>query len=314
MTSSTTTADLAPAKTKRSARREAKKQSLHHLSGGRWAKEVGWRYIVAIVALVFAAFPILYIIGVSLDPLGSTTASSLLPSSISLSNYEALLGGSKGPFLRWYLNTIIVCVLVTVIQILCSSLAAYAFSRLRFKGRRMGILALLLIMMFPNMLALIALYTMFTDLGQVYPAIRLSTMAGYILALLGGSLGQVWLIKGTLDSIPKSLDEAAIIDGASHFQVFWMILFPVLIPIIATTAMLAFVGVISEFIIGSIFLVDDANKTLAVGLYGLLQGDKSANYGVFAAGAVMVSVPVIVLFQFLQKYIVGDATSGAVKG
>ncbi|MDR0415817.1 MAG: ABC transporter permease subunit, partial [Propionibacteriaceae bacterium] len=108
--------------------------------------------------------------------------------------------------------------------------------------------------------------------------------------------------------------EAAIIDGASHFQVFSRILFPVLIPIIATTAMLAFVGVISEFILGSMFLKSGESMTLAVGLYGLLQGDKTANYGVFAAGAVMVSVPVVVLFLFLQKYIVGGATSGAVKG
>jgi arabinogalactan oligomer/maltooligosaccharide transport system permease protein len=286
----------------------------HHLTGGRWFREVGWRYIVAVVALVFAAFPIVFIIGVSFDPRGSTTASSILPSSISLSNYQTLLGGAKGPFLRWYLNTIIVCLLVTALQLACSALAAYAFSRLRFRGRRGGILLVLLIMMFPNFLAMTALYSMFTDLGTVFPAIRLSTLAGYILALMGGSLGQVWLIKGTLDSIPKSLDEAAIIDGASHFQVFRLILLPILVPIIATTAMLAFVGTISEFMIGSLFLVDNDTKTLAVGLYGLLQGDKSANYGVFAAGAVMVSVPVIILFQVLQRYIVGGATSGAVKG
>ena len=280
----------------------------------RWLMEVGWRYVVAVVALAFAAFPILYVIGVSLNPIGSVTGSTIIPKNVSWTNYTTLLGGSKGPFLRWYVNTLIVCAAITVIQLFVSALAAYAFSRLRFKGRRMGMLLLLLIMMFPNILAMIALYIMFSDLGKGIPALGLSTVAGYVFALLGGSLGQVWLIKGSMDSIPKELDEAAIIDGANHFQVFWRILLPTQIPIIATSAMLGFVGVISEFIIGSIFLTANNSKTLAVGLYGLLQGNRNANYGVFAAGAVMVSVPVILLFQFLQKYIVGGATAGAVKG
>ncbi|MDR2379033.1 MAG: sugar ABC transporter permease [Bifidobacteriaceae bacterium] len=287
-----------------------------HTAAGRkrWWVDVGWRYIVGIVMVLIVGVPVLYIVGVSLDPRGSTTGSSVFPSDITFDNYSTLLSGAKGPFLRWYLNTLIVCLFVTVLQILCSSLAAYAFSRLRFTGRRVGILALLLIMMFPNILAIIALYSMFTQLGEAFPVFGLSTIAGYVLCLMGGALGQVWLVKGTLDSIPQSLDEAAIIDGASHFQVFWLILFPVLIPIIATTAMLAFVGIISEFIIGSMFLKSADSMTLAVGLYGLLQGDKSGNYGVFAAGAVMVSVPVVVLFLFLQRYIVGGAVAGAVKG
>jgi len=174
--------------------------------------------------------------------------------------------------------------------------------------------ALLLIMMFPNILAMVAIYAMFTDLGKVFPAIGLSHILGYCVALSGGALGQVWLIKGTLDTIPKSLDEAAIIDGATHFQVFSKVLLPTLVPIIAVTSLLGFVGVISEFLIGQIFLTDPNSKTLAVGLYGMLAGDRSNNLGIFAAGAVLVAVPVIALFQYLQKYIVGGATAGAVKG
>ncbi|MDR2619980.1 MAG: sugar ABC transporter permease [Propionibacteriaceae bacterium] len=280
----------------------------------RWCMEVGWRYLVGLAVLVFAAFPILYVIGVSLNPIGSVTGTTMFPKEPSLVNYENLLGGAKGPFLKWYANTLLVCAVVTITQIVVSALAAYAFSRLRFAGRRGGMLALLLIMMFPNMLALIALYAMFTDLGKALPAVGLSTILGYIIALLGGSLGQVWLVKGALDAIPKELDEAAVIDGATHFQVFWRVLLPTLRPIIATTAMLAFVGVISEFIIGSQFLRDQNSYTLSVGLYGMLQGDKSANYGIFAAGAVLVAIPVVVLFQVLQKYIVGGAVAGAVKG
>lgn len=120
--------------------------------------------------------------------------------------------------------------------------------------------------------------------------------------------------QGTFDTIPRELDEAAIIDGCTHWQVFRIILLPTLKPIIATTFLLAFVGVISEFLLGSIILTDNSQKTLAVGLYGMLVGDRSNNLGIFAAGAVLTMAPVIALFQYLQRYIVGGSISGAVKG
>ncbi|WP_194785349.1 sugar ABC transporter permease [Actinomyces haliotis] len=281
---------------------------------GRWFQEIGWRHLVGVLALIFAAFPVLYVISASLNPLGTVASTSIIPKQVSLANYQTLLSGARGPFLRWYGNTIIVCLVVAAFQIFFSVLAAYAFSRFRFKGRRGGLLTLLLIMMFPTTLSMIAIYNMMSDIGQVIPAIGLNTLAGYCLALMGGALGQVWLIKGTFDTIPKELDEAAILDGCSHWQVFYKILLPSLKPILATTFLLAFVGIISEFLIGSIFLTDDSKKTLAVGLYGMLSGDRSNNLGLFAAGAVMTMVPVIALFQYLQKYIVGGATAGAVKG
>ena len=210
--------------------------------------------------------------------------------------------------------TVIVAGVVAGAQVFLSTLAAYAFSRFRFTGRRIGLLTLLLIMMFPAFLAMIAVYTMLSGLGQIIPFLGLNSLAGYIVVLLGGSLGQVWLIKGFFDTVPKELDEAAIIDGCSHWQVFTRILLPTLTPILATTALLALVGVLSEFLLGTIFLTDGDKKTLAVGMYGLLQGDRSNNLGVFAAGSVMIMIPVIVLYQFLQRYIVGGSTAGAVKG
>lgn len=282
---------------------------------GRWLREVGWRYLVGIAALVFAAFPILFVISASLNPIGTVGSSSIIPQhGFSLVHYRSLLEGSVGPFTRWYLNTLMVGGVVAVVSIVSSTLAAYAFSRLRFRGRRASLLSLMLIMMFPNVLAMIAIFTLFSDIGRVIPQIGLSTVLGYCLALMGGSLGQVWLIKGTMDTIPKSLDEAALIDGAGHFTIFARVLLPILRPIIATTTLLAFVGVLSEFLIGSIFLTDINTRTLAVGLFNLLENDRSANFGLFAAGSVMAMVPVIALFQYLQKFIVGDATSGAVKG
>lgn len=286
----------------------------HKMPFGRWFAEIGWRHIVGIVAVVFAVFPILFIISASLNPLGTVSSTGLFPKDISLVHYESLLSGQRAPFLRWYLNTVIVCAIVAAVQVFLSVLAAYAFSRFRFAGRRVGLLSLLLVMMFPSILAMIAIYSMISGLGQAIPILGLDSLPGYIVVLLGGSLGQVWLIKGFFDTVPKELDEAAIIDGASHWTVFSRILLPALVPILATTLLLSLVGVMSEFLLGSIFLTSDDNKTLAVGLYGMLSGDRSNNLGVFAAGSVMIMIPVILLYQFLQRYIVGGSTAGAVKG
>lgn len=288
---------------------------MNRMPFGRWFREIGWRHVIGVLAILFAAFPVLYVISASFNPLGTVASTRLIPTRISLVNYQTLLSGARGPFLRWYLNTIIVCSIVAASQIFLSVLAAYAFSRFRFKGRRGGLLALLLIMMFPAILSMIALYNMISQIGDIVPVLGLNTLTGYCLALMGGALGQVWLIKGTFDTIPRELDEAAIIDGCTHWQVFRIILLPTLKPIIATTFLLAFVGVISEFILGSIFLTDNSTKTLAVGLRAMVAGNNnSANLGTFAAGAVLTMVPVIALFQFLQRYIVGGSIAGAVKG
>jgi arabinogalactan oligomer/maltooligosaccharide transport system permease protein len=284
------------------------------ISRGRWFKEVGWRHIVGALAIVYALIPILYIISASLNPVGSVSATSVIPSTFSLQNYTALFTDPNRPFPRWFLNTLIVAVVIVVVSIFCSALAAYAFSRFRFKGRRGGLLTLLLIQMFPQFLAATALFTMFTTVGEVMPAIGLDTIAGYILVLLGGALGQVWLIKGFFDSVPRELDEAAIIDGATHTQVYFRIVLPLVRPVLAVTGLLAFVGVLGEFILASIFLRETATKTLAVGLYGLLDSDRTNNLGVFAAAAVLTAIPVVLLFQYLQKFIVGGITAGAVKG
>ena len=284
------------------------------LKGARWWREVGWRHVVAAVALVWALFPIVYIVSAALNPLGTVVSTGIIPSHFSFENFDKLLNDPTRPYLRWFGNTLIVCASVTVIQVFCSTLAAYAFSRLRFTGRRAGLLTLLLIQLFPQFLAAVAIFQLFTTIGEVVPRIGLNTLAGYILVLLGGSLGQVWLIKGFFDSVPKELDEAAYVDGAGHAAIFFRILLPLMRPILAISGLLVFVSVIGEFLLASIFLRNDNVKTLAVGLYGVIDQDKSNNLGIFAAGALLTAVPVVLLFQYLQKFIVGGITSGAVKG
>ena len=283
------------------------------LPPGRWWAEVGWRHVGGMVAVVFAVVPVLYVVSAAFNPLGTVASTGVIPRQISLVNFQALFTDPARPFPRWLLNTVLVCALVTGAQVFCSALAAFAFSRMRFHGRRGGLLSLLLIQMFPQFLAVIALFTMFTEIGEVVPALGLNTLLGYVLVLMGGSLGQVWLIKGFFDTIPRQLDEAALMDGAGHATIFFRIILPLARPVLAVTGLLAFVGVIGEFLMASIFLTDTQVKTLAVGLYGIIESDRSNNLGVFAAGALMTALPVVLLFQYLQRYIVGGLTAGSVK-
>jgi arabinogalactan oligomer/maltooligosaccharide transport system permease protein len=280
----------------------------------RWFAEVGWRHIAGVIALVWALFPVSYIVSAAFNPLGNVVTTGIIPSQFDTVNFEALFSTPSIPFTTWYRNTLIVCVVVTFVQLFCSALGAYAFSRFRFKGRRGGLMTLLLIQLFPQFLAAVAIFTMISNLGEVVPQLGLNTLLGYILVLTGGALGQVWLIKGFFDTIPISLDEAAKVDGAGHAQTFFQIILPLVRPILAVSGLLVFVAVVSEFLLASILLTDQTVKTLAVGLYGLIDADRSNNLGVFAAGALLTAIPVVLLFLFLQRYIVGGITAGGVKG
>ena len=280
---------------------------------GRWVREVGWRHLVGLVAVLWALFPVSYIVSAAFNPLGTVSSTSPLPTVFATDNFQTLLSDPTRPFARWALNSLLVCLVVVVVQVMFSAMAAYAFSRFRFRGRRGGLLALLLIQMFPQFLAVVALFSLVTDLGEAAPALGVNTLLGYILVLCGGSLGQVWLIKGFFDTVPKSLDEAAMIDGASHAQTFFRIILPMVTPILATCSLLVFVTVIGEFMFANIFLTDTDTKTLANGLYGIISADKSNNLGVFAAGSLVTAIPVVLLFLYLQRFIVGGFTAGGVK-
>jgi arabinogalactan oligomer/maltooligosaccharide transport system permease protein len=280
---------------------------------GGWFRQVGWRHIVGLLALFFALFPILFVISAAFNPLGTLSSTELVPTGASLGNFERILGRTR--FVTWFMNTLIIGTTSAVSSMFISACAAYAFSRYRFRGRRMGLMSLLLVQMFPQFLAVVALYLMFTTISDLYPAIGFNTRWALILLYLGGALSvNTWLMKGFLDTIPKELDESAKVDGATHSQIFFGIILPLVTPILAITGLISFIWAVNEFILASIFLTDLESQTLAVGLYGLVAGERNNNFGVYCAGSVLTAIPTVALFQFLQRYIVGGLTSGAVKG
>jgi arabinogalactan oligomer/maltooligosaccharide transport system permease protein len=286
----------------------------HGSAKGGWFRRTGLSHLVGILALIFSIFPILFVISASLNPTGTLSSSTLIPREISLVNYQELFDGS---FPRWFVNSLVIASLGAAISMLISACAAFAFSRFRFRGRRTGLLGLLLVQMFPQFLAIVAIYLIFANITELWPVIGFNTSAGLIILYLGGALGvNTWLMKGFFDTIPQDLDESAKMDGATHFQVFVGIILPLVAPILAITGLLGFIGAINEFLIASVFLRQDDSKTAAVGLYGLIADPltKNAQFGEFSAGAVILAVPTVGLFMYLQRYIVGGLTAGAVKG
>ncbi|MGI5241499.1 sugar ABC transporter permease [Dactylosporangium sp. CA-139066] len=278
-----------------------------------WLRTVGWRHAAGLAAVVFSLFPILFVVSAALNPLGTLSSTGLVPASVGLGNFADLF--QRTEFTRWYLNSILVAGLASAAGVFLSILAAYAFSRMRFRGRRVGLITLLLIQTFPQFLSIVTIYLIFAGVGDYYPAFGLDSPWGLMLLYLGGALGvNTWLMKGFLDTVPKELDESAVIDGAGHAQIFFRVTLPLVAPILAVTALLGFIGTINEVLMANIFLRSDDAKTLAVGLYGLVAEKRNANFGMFCAGSLLTAIPTVVVFQALQRYIVSGLTSGAVKG
>jgi arabinogalactan oligomer/maltooligosaccharide transport system permease protein len=277
--------------------------------GGVW-----WRHALALLALAFALFPILFIVSSAFNNAGTLSSSSLIPTVPGVQNFVDLFNDPARPFWTWFRNSLVVCGVATLATVFLGACAAYSFSRLRWSGRRFGLLFILLVQMFPALLAFVALYITFANVGNVLPAIGLNTLAGLLLVYLGGAMGaNIWLLKGYFDTVPRELDEAAKIDGSSHARIFFTITLRLVTPILATVAILAFVGLWGEFLLASIFLVSTDNQTLAVGLYATREADRNALFGQFVAGALIASIPVVLVYLALQKQLIGGLTQGSVK-
>lgn len=273
------------------------------------------RILLAIVMLTFALFPVLWIISASLNPTGSLVGQPLIPTNPTLANYQKLFNNPVNPYPRWYVNSLFVATTVTLVATTITTLAAYSFSRFNFRSRRPLLQAILLIQVFPNFLNMVAIFLILQQFGRYIPALGLNTYGGLFLVYLGGTLGaNTWLTKGYFDSIPRDLDEAATVDGASGWQVFWVVLLPLVRPILVVVALLTFIGTYSEYVLARVLLTDKYMYTLAVGLNQMVSQQFAQQWGVFSAGALLAALPTIILFMFFQRYLVGGLTTGAVKG
>ena len=282
---------------------------------GTWFADTGWRHLVAIVVSVFALFPLLYVVSASLNPKGTLTGSNQLFSAIGIDSYVRILSDPQNPYGTWFLNTLLIAVVTGAVTVFIGACAAYAFSRMRFSGRRVGLVTIVVVQMFPQLLAVVAIFLLMSTLGDWFPAIGLNTHTGLILVYLGGALGvNTYLMYGFFNTIPKEIDEAARIDGAGHARIFFTIILRLVAPILAVVGLLSFIGTVNEYVIASVMLVDVDQQTLVVGLTKLVANPRYADWSAFSAGAVMAAIPVMILFLFLQKYIVGGLTAGATKG
>ncbi|MCU1546508.1 MAG: sugar transporter permease [Homoserinimonas sp.] len=281
---------------------------------GRWFRATGWRHIVGVIMVIFSVFPLLYVLSAALNPRGTLTGSNHLFAEIGFEAFGRILSDPTNPFGAWFVNTLLVASITAVATVFLGALAAYSFSRMRFTGRRVGLMTIVLVQMFPQLLAVVAIFLLMSTISDWFPAIGLNTHIGLIMVYMGGALGvNTYLMYGFFNTIPRDIDEAAKIDGAGHARIFFTIILRLVAPILAVVGLLSFISTTNEFVVASILLIDPEKQTLAVGLYKLVSNPNYADWSAFSAGAIMAALPVMALFLFLQKYIVGGLTAGAVK-
>jgi arabinogalactan oligomer / maltooligosaccharide transport system permease protein len=278
------------------------------------------RWLVALVLMFFAVFPVLYTVSASLNPSDTLATQTLIPRNASLANYIELMSPSSNtyrvfPYWRWYWNSLKIATITTFLSISITTMAAYAFSRLRFGIRQTMLKGILLIQVFPGILAIVAIFLMISQIGTILPRFSLNTHSGLILVYMGGAMGiNIWLMKGFFDSIPRDIDESAMVDGASHWQIFTLLLLPLMRPILIVIGILTFIGTYGDFLMARVLLKSTDQYTVMVGLQIFTSGQFSQKWGQFTAGALVAALPIMLIYLLLQDKIVGGLTQGAVKG
>lgn len=273
------------------------------------------RLSIAAILIVFSAFPILWMVSASLNPTGSLATQKLIPPNAGFGNYQELLNSTEFPFWRWMGNSIKISSIASLGSLAITTVAAYAFSRFRFRGRLTMLKGILLINAFPGLLALVATFLMISQLGDVIGPLGLNTHAGLILVYLGGAMGiNIWLMKGFLDTVPRDIDESAMVEGATDWQIFTQLILPLLRPILIVIAILNYIGTYGDFVLARVLLKSTEQYTLMVGLQIFTGAQFAQRWGVFAAGALLGALPIMVIYLALQDQIVGGLTQGAVKG
>ena len=280
-----------------------------------WLRRRGGRHAFAILAAAFALYPVLWIVTAAFNSANSLSTARLIPTDITFQNFVDIFDSDVTNVSRWILNSVYIALIAATANCFVAALAANAFSRIDFRGRRTLLTSLLVMQIFPQFLGFIAFFVLAQDIGDVVPAFGLNTHAFLILVYIGGAAGfNAFLLKGFLDSIPRSLDEAARIDGAGPFTVFWRIILPLARPMLSVIFMISFIAIFSEFILASFLLSGGDNLTLPIGLQIFVDDGFNAKWGILAAIALLGAAPIVVIFIAAQKHIIGGLTAGGTKG
>jgi ABC-type maltose transport system permease subunit len=285
-----------------------------HLTFRRFLSLAG-RYLIALVLIAFALIPVFWVVAASFNPAKSLTSGYFWPRDPGLDNYIQLITDQFFPYNLWLLNSLKIATITSVINMIITCMSGYVLSRFRFKGHRALMSAILILNVFPAILSMVALFSMIQQIGTFLPWIGLDTHAGLILVYVSGSMGiNVLMVKSYIDAIPKEMDESAWVEGASHWQTFRYIIFPMITPIAITVGVLSFIAAYGDFVIARILLKSSDQLTVMVGLnlFGTIRFD--VDFGRITAGAVIAALPIILLYIPLQKYVIRGLTAGSVKG
>ena len=278
-----------------------------------WSRHILWRHLICGFFSLFAIFPVFFMATTALDKFGQLSTTRLIPSSLSFDNFTRLFDYEEGAFFLWMRNGVSISFAIAILNLFIGTSAAYAISRYKFYGRRNLLMIVVLMGMFPTLLSLTTLYLIMSSIGDAIPGIGVGTRLGLILLFAGGALSVgTWFLKNYIDSIPIELDDAAKMDGAHHFYIFVRIVVPLCAPVLAIQTLFGFLGGLNEYLITAIILGKEKEvTTVAVGMQTFLTTN-AQNWGAFAAGASIITFPVIGLFIYLQKYIAAGLTAGAV--
>ena len=259
-----------------------------------------------ILVSLLVVIPVVWIVMSSFNPGKSLSTASFIPKELTLMNYRSLF--TETEFARWFLNSLEIAVLNAGISVVLILLTAWVLSRFRFRGKKTGLITLLVLSMFPSFLSMTAIYTLFIVFGLLNKPLAL-----VIIYAAGAIPYNVWLVKGYIDGISGSIDEAAYIDGSSKMNTFIRIIVPMSKPIIVYCIVSQFMMPWMDYILPNLLLTGEKNKTVAVGLYSMISMDQNANFTAFAAGAVIIAVPITIMYLLFQKFLVEGISAGASK-
>ena len=261
------------------------------------------------VAILAVVVPILLIAVASLTAGNSLLVTSVIPSNLSLEHWRNVFDPNQTSMLIWLRNSAIVAISTSVLSVLLVATTGYAFSRFRFYGKKYGLMALLLMQMFPAQMSFVALYFFLLKIGL------LNTLQGLILVFLGGGIPfNAWLFKGYVDGLPRDLEESAYVDGATKWQAFWKVILPLTRPMMAVIFIFVTIGIYNDYILTNFLISDPSKYTVAVGLRGFINQQFGQNWNDFAAGALLAALPITLLFLVAQRWLVSGLAAGAVKG